>query len=166
MPWGTMSYWSRRWLLLAVKPSTCIGAGRDMLSTPPATTRSWKPALMPAPAKFTACWPDPQKRLRVTPGAWMLQPASRAAMRAMSMLWSPLPAPHPMITSSTSAVSNPLRACRAFSTWARMRWGWTLCSAPEGFPLPRGERTASMIQASVMQRRYSRRRGSAEPGGC
>ena len=28
MPWATMLYWSRRWWLLAVKPSTCSGAGR------------------------------------------------------------------------------------------------------------------------------------------
>src|SRR4051794_41124541 len=119
-----------------------------MLSTPPATTRSWKPARIPAAAKLTACCPEPQKRLRVTPGASSDQPASSAAMRAMSIEWSPLPAPQPMTTSSTSAVSNPLRSRRALSTWARMRCGCTLCSAPFSLPLPRGERTASMIQAS------------------
>ena len=42
-------------------------------------------------AKFTACWPEPQKRLSVTPGASSGQPASSAAMRAMSIAWSPLP---------------------------------------------------------------------------
>ncbi len=81
-----------------------------MLSTPPATTRSWKPARMPAAAKLTACWPEPQKRLSVTPGASSDQPASSAAIRAMSIEWSPLPAPQPMTTSSTVAVSNPLRS--------------------------------------------------------
>ena len=85
MPWGTIAYWSRRWLLFAVKPSTCIGAGRDIDSTPPATTICWKPARTPIAAKFTACWPDPQKRFSVTPGASSDQPASRAAMRAMSI---------------------------------------------------------------------------------
>ena len=69
-------------------------------------------------------------------------------MRAMSMEWSPDPAPHPMITSSTSEVSKPTRSRSAFSTWARMRWGCTSCSPPVSLPLPRGERTASMIQAS------------------
>jgi hypothetical protein len=80
------------------------------------------------------------------------QPASSAAMRAMSIEWSPLPAPQPITTSSTSAVSKPLRCCSALSTCARMRCGCTLCSAPVSLPLPRGERTASMIQASLMRR--------------
>ena len=48
MPWATMLYWSRRWWLLAVKPSTCSGAGRDIDSTPPPTTRSWNPASTPS----------------------------------------------------------------------------------------------------------------------
>ena len=99
-------------------------------------------------ANFTACWPDPQNRLSVTPGASSDQPASSAAMRAMSMAWSPTPAPLPMITSSTSAVSKPMRSRRAFSTWARIRCGCTPCSAPVSLPFPRGERTASMIHAS------------------
>ena len=42
-------------------------------------------------ANVTACWPEPQKRLRVTPGASVSQPASSAAMRAMSIEWSPRP---------------------------------------------------------------------------
>ena len=148
MPWETIAYCSRKWALLAVKPSTCMGAGRDIDSTPPPTTMSWKPDKMPIAAKFTACWPEPQKRLRVTPGASSDQPASSAAMRAMSIAWSPLPAPQPITTSSTSAVSKPLRDCSALSTCAKMRCGCTLCSEPVSLPLPRGERTASMIQAS------------------
>ena len=149
MPWATMLYWSRRWWLLAVKPSTC--SGRRAASCSRRRRRRRGPGSRrgcPAAAKLTACWPEPQKRLSVTPGASSDQPASSAAMRAMSIEWSPLPAPQPITTSSTSAVSNPLRSRSALSTWARIRCGWTLCSAPFSLPLPRGERTASMIQAS------------------
>ena len=76
-------------------------------------------------------------------------------MRAMSIEWSPLPALQPMTTSSTSAVSKPLRSRTALSTWARMRCGCTLWSAPVSLPLPRGERAASMIKASVMAGDYA-----------
>ena len=34
-------------------------------------------------AKLTACWPEPQKRLSVTPGVRSGQPAASTAMRAM-----------------------------------------------------------------------------------
>ncbi len=71
-------------------------------------------------------------------------------MRAMSIEWSPEPEPHPMITSSTSEVSKPCRSRSALSTCARIRCGCTSCSAPVFFPLPRGERMASMIKASGM----------------
>ena len=131
MPWATMVYWSRRWWLLAVKPSTCSAAGRLHALDAAGDDEVLEARRgCPAAAKLTACWPEPQKRLRVTPGASSDQPASSAAIRAMSIAWSPLPAPQPMTTSSTSAVSNPLRSRSALSTWARIRCGWTLCSAP------------------------------------
>ncbi len=41
---------------------------RDMLSTPPATTRSSAPAITCEAAKFTASSPEAQKRLIWTPG--------------------------------------------------------------------------------------------------
>ena len=72
MPCGTIAYCSNRWALFAVNPSTCIGAGRDIDSTPPATTKSCWPDMTPIAANVTACWPDPQNRLSVTPGASML----------------------------------------------------------------------------------------------
>ena len=72
MPWGTMAYWSRRWALLAVKPSTCIGRrARHRLDAAGDDEVLEARRGCPWRAKFTACWPEPQKRLRVTPGASM-----------------------------------------------------------------------------------------------
>ncbi len=55
MPWATIGYCSNRCGLFAVNPSTCIGPGRDIDSTPPATTKSCWPDITPIAAKFTAC---------------------------------------------------------------------------------------------------------------
>ena len=70
MPWGDHAGTGRAgagcW---PVKPSAWAAAGRDIDSTPPATTRSWSRRRIAVAAKLTACWPEPQKRLSVTPGA-------------------------------------------------------------------------------------------------
>ena len=75
-------------------------------STPPPTTRSWKPARMPHRGEVDGLLAGPAEAVERDAGH-RGQPASSAAMRAMSIEWSPLPAPHPITTSSTSAVSNP-----------------------------------------------------------
>ena len=57
-------------------------------------------------------------------------------------------APLPVTTSSTSAGSKPTRSCSVESTWARIRWGCRCDRLPLPFlPMPRGERTPSMIHA-------------------
>ena len=71
------------------EPSAPIGV-RDIDSTPPPITRSCWPAITPSAAKFTACWPEPQKRFSVTPlAASYGQPAFSTAMRAMHAPCSP-----------------------------------------------------------------------------
>ncbi len=41
--------------------------GMDIISVPPATTRSSMPAMIEAAAMLTAVMPEPQKRSSVTP---------------------------------------------------------------------------------------------------
>ena len=65
-PCGTRLYFSIR--LGGSGPMSAPIGTRVMFSTPPATTRSCAPALTACAAKFTACWPEPQKRFSVTPG--------------------------------------------------------------------------------------------------
>ena len=65
---------------------------------------------MPIAANVTACWPDPQKRLSVIPGASTGQPAASTAIRPMHIPWSPVELPLPTTTSSTSLGSNPTRS--------------------------------------------------------
>src|SRR6266545_3200572 len=79
---------------------------------------------MPIAAKVTACWPEPQKRFSVTPGASTGQPAASTLIRPMQPPWSPAGLPLPTMTSSTSLVSMPVRAASALSTWASTSWGW------------------------------------------
>ena len=74
---------------------------RDMLSTPAPITTSCAPESTPWAAKFTACWPEPQKRLMVVPGTSMGKPAIRTAARPMFMPCSPVWVTQPTTTSST-----------------------------------------------------------------
>ena len=69
-------------------PSEPIGT-RDMLSTPPPTTSCCVPDMTPMAAKLTACRPEPQKRLSVTPVTSTGQPAASTALRAMLAPCSP-----------------------------------------------------------------------------
>ena len=108
MPWGTSGNISRSAALPDVKSGGRSSTGqRDIDSTPPPTTRCWWPAWMPIAAKVTACWPEPQNRLSVTPGASTGQPAASTAIRPMQPPWSPAGLPLPMMTSSTSVMSMP-----------------------------------------------------------
>ena len=45
--------------------------GNDIISVPPDTTRSSRPAFTEAAAMFADVMPEPQKRSRVTPLAFM-----------------------------------------------------------------------------------------------
>lgn len=62
------------------------------------------PDMIWAAARFAAVMPEPQKRSSVTPLALMSKPASRAAMRPMSLPCLPRWDEQPQMTSSTSAV--------------------------------------------------------------
>src|SRR5258708_5180389 len=68
--------------------ATTKGA-RDMLSTPPAITRSASPDLIARAAVATASMLDPQRRLTVVPGTSLGRPASKRAIRATLRLSSP-----------------------------------------------------------------------------
>ncbi len=107
MPCGT---WKKRSRSLMLPPSTPppsepIGT-RDMLSTPPATTRSMAPDATPMAAKLMAWRPEPQKRLSDTPLISMGQPAASTALRAMLAPCSPACETQPTMTSSTSSSSR------------------------------------------------------------
>src|SRR5215472_17036659 len=62
---------------------------RDMLSTPPAITKSASPDLMARDAVATASRLEPQRRLMVVPGTSLGNPASSSAMRPTLRLSSP-----------------------------------------------------------------------------
>ena len=72
-------------------------------------TRSWWPDSTPVAAIPTACWPEPQKRLIVSPGVAYGHPALSTASRAMSAPWSPMPLALPAMTSSISVDATPVR---------------------------------------------------------
>ena len=62
---------------------------RDMLSTPPAITRSASWHLIARAAVATASMLEPQSRLTVVPGTSFGKPASKSAIRATFRLSSP-----------------------------------------------------------------------------
>src|SRR5918994_718920 len=57
-----------------------------MFCTPPATTRSWVPDMIPWAAKCTACWEEPHWRSMVAPGTCPGNPATS--------YWRPLTMTH------------------------------------------------------------------------
>ncbi len=116
---------------------------RVMFSTPPATTRSCAPDFTAIAAKFTACWPEPQKRFSVVPGTSIGHPAASTAPRAMLQPCSAVWVTQPMITSSTSFGSTPVRSRIAFSETPSRSIGWTFLKLP--FLRPRGVRQASTM---------------------
>ena len=115
MPCGTIGCCAARCGLSPSSPPPPEPIGtRDIDSMPPPITRSCCPAITPIAAKFTACWPEPQKRLSVTPLALSTgQPALSTALRAMSAPCSPKALTQPATTSSTSrtveAIAIPQR---------------------------------------------------------
>ena len=130
-------------------PSEPIGT-RDMLSTPPATTRSSQPLATFCAAMFTASRPEAQKRLICMPATLTSQPALSAAVLAITEPCSPTGETTPMTTSSSAAGSKPWRCCSLTSRPASRSTGLTSCRLPSFLPLPRGVRTASKIMACGM----------------
>ena len=130
-------------------PSEPMGT-RDMLSTPPATTKSSQPLATFCAAMFTASRPEAQKRLICTPDTRKSQPALSKAVLGKTEPCSPTGDTQPITTSSTSAGSKSWRACSWFSNPPSKSTGLTLCKLPSFLPLPRGVRTASKIMAWVM----------------
>ncbi|SKU89782.1 Uncharacterised protein [Mycobacteroides abscessus subsp. abscessus] len=80
----------------------------------------------------------------------MGSPAASAAQRAVLELCSPTCPTAPLITSSISAGSIPVRSTSSRIACACRSTGCTPESEPPGLPLPTGVRTASMITASLM----------------
>ncbi len=106
--------------------------------------------MTPWAAKCAACWLDPHCRSTVVPGTLSGKPAVSSAVRAMFSDWSPICPTQPAITSSTSAVSRPLRSTRAVSVCASRAAGCTPDRAPPGLPFPEGVRMMSTMTAVVM----------------
>ncbi len=121
---------------------------RDMFSTPAAMTMSYAPAITPWAAKCAACWLDPHWRSTEVPGTVSGKPAASAALRPTFTAWSPTCMTQPMITSSTSAGSMPVRSTRAWMLCAARSTEWVSLSLP--LRRPSGLRTASTMTAVGM----------------
>ncbi len=149
-PWCDCGWISSRWGLFAPIGNSPF-LGNDIISVPPDTTRSSIPAMIAVAAMFALVIPDPQKRSRVTPLALMSYPASSADILPRSPLCSQTCELVPHTTSSTSALSKPLRSTRASSTVRPRCCGWRWARAPlPCLPTPRGVRHASMMRASAI----------------
>lgn len=116
-----------------------------MLSVPPASIRSSSPRRMRSAAIATACRPDEQKRLTVTPGTVSGRPASNRPMRATFMPCSASGMAQPMMTSPMRCGSMPgYCAITLRMTWASMSSGRVLRNTPRG-ALPTGVRVAATM---------------------
>src|SRR5438067_1696417 len=129
------------------KASDPIGT-RDMFSTPAPITMSWAPDMTPWAAKFTACCPEPQKRLMVVRGTSTGKPAIRTAARPMFIPCSPVCVTQPTMTSSTLPGSTPARSTTSFNVSASRSSGRTGLNLPLRRPI--AVRTASTMTASLM----------------
>src|SRR5207248_10183244 len=118
---------------------------RDIISTPPATTRSSCPDQTAAAALKFVCIEEPHWRSTVVPATETGQPAVSATLRPMFQACSSTWVTQPHCTSSISAGSTPFRVTSAFTTWAESSSPRMCESVP--FLLPIGLRTASTIIA-------------------
>ena len=135
MPWGTVGKRARKsGLSPSMVAEPAARPHRDMDSTPPPTTRSWWPLATPIAATVIACCADPQNRLRVRPGTVSGQPA-RSVPNRPTASWSPDRMPLPATTSSTSAGSNPTRACSAAEALGEQLLGVHVVQPAVGTPL-------------------------------
>ncbi len=85
-------------------------------STPAAMTTSICPLITVAAAKWSACWLLPHWRSTLVPGTLSGSLDDRTALRATLPDCCANWLTQPMMTSSTSAGSAPLRSTSAFST--------------------------------------------------
>ena len=111
IPWGTISYFSRR-VGLRAPPSEPIGT-RDIDSTPAAMTMSFWPVMTSIAALLKACRPEAHIRFTLVPGTVSGKPATRGAIRPMLRPCSSIWVTQPMTTSSTSFAATPVRSRRA-----------------------------------------------------
>ena len=116
-----------------------------MLSVPAAIITSASPKRIRSAASATACTPDEQKRLTVSPDTVLGKPASNNPIRATFMPCSASGMAQPTITSSIVVKSRPGHwATAAFNTCASRSSGRTFLNMPRG-ALPTGERVAETI---------------------
>ena len=121
-----------------------------MLSAPPATMASAKPAMMRSEARAIACRPEEQNRLMVIAEQVTGSPARSEAMRATLFPCSASGIAQPRITSSISPGSRPgTRPTISLITAAAMSSGRVFRSAPRG-ALPTAVRAMDTITASFM----------------
>src|SRR4051812_4932565 len=120
-----------------------------MLSTPPATTMSFSPAMMRCAAMAMVCRPLEQKRFTVMPLVVIGRPARSAICRAMLLPVAPSGVAQPMITSSTSAPSMPARSTAALTAWPPRVAPWVMLKAPFQL-LASGVRAVETMTALVM----------------
>src|SRR5690348_12791149 len=118
---------------------------RDIISTPPETTRSSCPDHTAAAALKFVCIEEPHWRSTVVPATETGQPAVSATLRPMFHACSSTWVTQPHCTSSISAGSTPFRPTSAFTTWADSSSPRMCESVPFFFPI--GVRTASTIIA-------------------
>ena len=91
---------------------------RDIISTPPETTRSSCPDQIAAAALKFVCIDEPHWRSTVVPATETGQPAVSATLRPMFHACSSTCETQPHCTSSISAGSTPFRATSALTTCA------------------------------------------------
>ena len=118
---------------------------RDIISTPPDTTRSSCPDQTAAAALKFVCIEEPHCRSTVVPATETGQPAVSATLRPMFHACSSTWVTQPHCTSSTSPGSTPFRPTRALTTCAESSSPRMCDNVPFFFPI--GLRTASTIIA-------------------
>ena len=120
---------------------------RDIISTPPETTRSSWPDHTAAAALKFVCIEDPHWRSTVVPHTVSGQPAVSATLRPMFQACSSIWVTQPHCRSSIWPGSTLLRSTRAFTTWAERSSPRMWESVPPLRPI--GLRRASTMRASV-----------------
>ena len=118
-----------------------------MDSTPPATIKSASPAMTACAASATAFKPDPHTLLTVNEGTASGIPAAMAACRA-GFMPPPACSTLPIMTSSMSALSMPLRWIAPSMTTRPSSLAGTSLSAPPKAPM--AVRTPLTITALVI----------------
>ena len=107
----------------------------------PAQMKAWPAFIWIAPAAmWIDCIDEPQKRLTVVPATLIGRSARKPMMRATLKPCSPSGNAQPMMMSSMSFASTPVRFTSSRTTWPAISSGRTLASWPF-FAKWKGERT-------------------------